>query len=104
MRPLEFSLRNELATLVLARTRGLLDEGPALFGLSVHHLIHPPLLHNRIGLVAYPGPEEELDNIFEPTGDFVDGVFGFAGTEESPSDHDFAKTAILSRAPPILVV
>src|SRR5262245_42456401 len=73
--PLEFSLGYKLAALVLTGAGRFFDEGPPVFGFGVDQFIDPSLLDNRISFTPHAGPQKQLNDVFQATGDLVDGVF-----------------------------
>src|SRR4029453_6006904 len=87
--PLQFSLGHKLAALVFTRAGRFFDESPPVIGLGVDEFIDPSLLDNGIGFSAHAGPQKKLDDVFQATGDLIDGVFRPPRTEQPSGDQNF---------------
>ena len=77
-----------LAVAELGHARGLLKDLTAVLALERQDLVNTPLSDDRIAVAPKAGIHEQLMDVFEPAGLFIQGILAFARAVISPRDHD----------------
>ncbi len=87
----EFAQGFFFAVLVFDDAGGFLEQDAPFFGLAVEDFVDLVLADYGHGFAAEAGVEEEVVDVFEAAGRFVDEVFAVAGAEDAAGDGDFVE-------------
>src|SRR3954469_20188470 len=83
LRALELELGATAALAMLAESRGLLDEQPAVARLGGHDRLDAALRDDRVHLLAQARVGEDLEDVDEPAARAVEAVLALAGAVEA---------------------
>ena len=88
LRGFEFVQGFRLLLFEATDSRCFLDKRAAVLGRPGEDVIDIALFDHRMPLGAGPRFQKETADVFQPAGDFVDGIFAFPVTVQSPRDHE----------------
>ena len=88
LRGFEFVQGFRLLFFEAADSRGFLDERAAVLRRPGEDVIDIALFDHRMPLGAGPRFQKETADVFQPAGDFIDGIFAFPVTVQPARDHE----------------